>query len=91
MFDAIDEYRNPITPLYHRLYDEVSVEILGKLPLFVTRTVGEVLFGYSDETTQQIPRIREIFERYGVELKLSEYILDGRFSVVTSVSLSLSK
>lgn len=88
LYDAVDEYSNPIIPLYARLRQEVNKEILAKLPQFVNRTIEELLFGYSDETTRQIPRIREIFERYGVELKLTEYIRDGRFSVVTSVSLS---
>ena len=89
LYDAVDQFSTPIRTLYGRLFGEVNKEILDQLPLFVTRTVREVLFGYSDETTEQIPRIREIFGRYGVELKVDEYIQDGQFALIKSVSLNL--
>ena len=82
------KYRVVKRPLYDLLDEKVNKPILNKLPLFVTRTVRDVLFGYSDETVQQIPTISEIFESYGLELNVNEYIRDGKFSLINSVSLS---
>lgn len=73
-------------PLWDHLKSTVIDDILNKLPLFVEKTAREVLFGYSDETVEQIPKIREIFEQYGLELNMDEYIRNGKFSVITSVS-----
>lgn len=80
------KHSTPIGPLYGRLFEEVNRAILNQLPLFVTRTVRELLFGYSDETVEQTHKIGQIFERYGVQLKVAEYIQDGKFSLITSVS-----
>ena len=74
-------------PLWDHLKSTLIVDILNKLPLFVDKTVREVLFGYSDETVEQIPKIRKIFEQYGLELNVGEYIRDGQFSIINSVRI----
>lgn len=85
LYEALHSFRMTKRPLWDHLKSKVIVEILNKLPLFVNKTVREVLFGYSDETVEQIPKIRKIFEQYGLELKVNEYIRDGQFSIINSV------
>lgn len=89
LYFAVNKFRMTKRPLYNQLNSTVNKEILNKLPLYVTRTVRELLFGYSDETIEQIAKVREVFEQFGLELQMDEYIRDGKFSVVNSVSLRI--
>ena len=70
-----------------RSIERAAKPILERLPLFVTRSVKEVLYGYRDETLIQLEKVQEIFRRHGEKLVLPDSIHHGdhRFSVVGSV------
>lgn len=73
-------------------------EILDRLPLFVERTVGKLLFGYSnDETLTALVEVAKLFDEFGVSnLMLPQFFSSDDpdfssyknlvFSIVTNVS-----
>lgn len=76
------------TDVYNRRSIKRAAEpILKDLPLFVTRSVNDILFGYKDNTLATLSQIDEIFSRHGEKLVLPDSISsDHHYSVVSSVS-----
>ena len=69
-----------------RSIERAAKPILDALPLFVSVTVNDLLFGYTDETLSKIPKIDAIFRRHNQRLVLPDSIRsDHVYSVLGSV------
>lgn len=73
-------------------------KILDRLPLFVERTVGELLLGYSnDETMEALAEVASIFKEFDANLMIEHFFTTNGpsffsykellFSIATAVSI----